>query len=171
MIPQLSRILVCLLSHKMASDTSEILSCPADSKRITKGAGYKTVAKNLQAFDKIGCLPKTINLSRLNGGEGIEASFQQHKAKWHDSCRLKFNKPKRQRAEKRKAAPDDSSRSKSPRKCTRRSLEKLPNLIHHCFFCGKLSKLKVKSPYTEHRHLSLMPEFVTALYSYRTNLY
>ena len=34
-----------------------------------------------------------------------------------------------------------------------------------------VSKLKVKSPYTEHRHLSLMPEFVTALYSYRTNLY
>ena len=107
----------------------------------------------------------------LNAGEGIEASFQQHKAKWHDSCRLKFNKPKRQRAEKRKAAPDDSSRSKSPRKCTRRSLEKLPNPIHHCSFCGKLSKLKVKSPYIAHRHLSLMPEFVTALYSYRTNLY
>ena len=88
------------------------------------------MAKNLQAFDKIGCLPKTINLSRLNGREGIEASFQQHKAKWHDSCRLKFNKTKLQRAEKRKAAPDDSSSSKSPRKYTRRSLEKLPNPVN-----------------------------------------
>ena len=97
------------------------------------------MAENLlrKAFEKIGCLPKTINLSRLNEGEGIEASFQQHKAKWHDSCRLKFNKTKLQRAEKRKAAPDDNSSSKSPRKYTRRSLEKLPNPIHQCFFCGK----------------------------------
>ena len=120
-------------------DTSEIRSCPADSKRITKGAGYKNVAENLlrKAFEKIGCLPKTINLSRLNEGEGIEASFQQHKATWHDSCRLKFNKTKLQRAEKRKAVPDDSSSSNSPRKYTRRSLEKLPNPIHQCFFCGK----------------------------------
>ena len=78
-----------------------------------------------------------MNLSRLNEGEGIEASFQQHKVKWHDSCGLKFNKTKLQRAEKRKAAPDDSSSSKSPRKYTRRSLEKLPNPIHQCFFCGK----------------------------------
>ena len=93
------------------------------------------MAENLQAFEKIGCLPKTINL--LNEGEGTEASFQQHKAKWHDSCRLKFNKTKLQRAEKRKAAPDDSSSSKSPRKYTRRSLEKFPNPIHQCFFCGK----------------------------------
>ena len=61
------------------TDPSEILSCPADSKRITKGAGYKTVAENLQAFEKIGCLPKTINLSLLNEGEGIEASFQHIK--------------------------------------------------------------------------------------------
>ena len=89
----------CILCQ---TDTSEILSCPADSKRITKGAGYKTVAENLQAFEKIGCLPKTINL--LNEGEGTEASFQQHKAKWHDSCRLKFNKTKLQRAEKEKSS-------------------------------------------------------------------
>ena len=124
----------CILCQ---TDTSEILSCPADSKRITKREGYKIVAENLQAFEKSGCLRKTINLSRLNEGEGIEASFQQHKAKWHDSCRLKFNKTKLQRAEKRKAAPNDSSSSKSPRKYTRRSLEKLPNPIHQCFFCGK----------------------------------
>lgn len=156
----------CILCQ---TDTSEILSCPADSKRITKGAGYKTVAENLQAFEKIGSLPKAIYLCRLNEGEGIEASFQQHKAKWHDSCRLKFNKTKLQRAEKRKAAPDNSSSSKSPRKYTRRSLESYQTLFINA--SSVVSKLKVKTPCTEHRHLSLMPEFVTALYSYRTNLY
>ena len=37
--------------------TAEKLVCPANS---TKGAGYKTVAENLLAFDKIGCLPRTL---------------------------------------------------------------------------------------------------------------
>ena len=87
------------------TNTSERLSCPADSKRDTKGIGYNTTAENLLVFKKLGCLPRTINLSRLDEGEGIEASFQHHKAKWHDTCRLKFNKTKLQRAEKRKASP------------------------------------------------------------------
>ena len=37
------------------------------------------MAENLQAFEKIGNLRKTINLSLLNEGEGIEASFQHIK--------------------------------------------------------------------------------------------
>ena len=45
----------CILCQ---TDTSEILSCPADSKRITKGAGYKTVTENLQALRKLVLCPK-----------------------------------------------------------------------------------------------------------------
>ena len=66
------------------TNTSESLSCPADSKRDTKGAGYKTVAENLLGFEKLGCLPREISLSQLHEGEGTEASFHQHKAKWHE---------------------------------------------------------------------------------------
>lgn len=56
-------------------DTSESISCPSNSKRGTDGAGYKTTAENLLAFDE------------LDEGEGIETSFKKHEAKWHDSCR------------------------------------------------------------------------------------
>ena len=31
--------------------------CPANS---TEGVGYKTMAENLEAFDKIGCLPRRL---------------------------------------------------------------------------------------------------------------
>ena len=80
-------------------------------------------------------MPRTINLSRLDEGEGIEASFQHHKAKWHDTCSLKFNKTKLQRAEKRKASPKDSLSSDVRKKFTRRSKEEVPPAVHRCFFC------------------------------------
>ena len=58
-------------------------------------------------FSRIGCLLKTIDLSRLEDGDGIEATLQQNKAKWHDSCRLGYNKTQLQRAEKRKRSTED----------------------------------------------------------------
>ena len=87
-------------------DTSESLTCPADSKRGTDGSGYRTTAEIILAFEKLGCLPRKMNLSQLD--EGVETCFRYHRAKWHDSCRLKFNKSKLQRAEKRKAISQDN---------------------------------------------------------------
>ena len=86
-----------------------MLRCPASSKRDTEGVGYKTIADNIKGFDKVGCLPKTINLSRLDDCVGIEATFRQHQAKWHVSCRLQFNKTKLERAEKRKSRTEDNT--------------------------------------------------------------
>ena len=74
----------CVLFQK---DTTETLSCPADYTRNI-GSGYKTLAYNL-SFSQIGCLPKCIDLSCLDDGEGVQPTFKNHKAKWHDSCRLK----------------------------------------------------------------------------------
>ena len=45
--------------------TSEVLRCPADSKRDSQGAGYMTMAGLLEGFDKIGCLPRKMNLARF----------------------------------------------------------------------------------------------------------
>jgi len=83
-------------------DTSEVLHCPAESKRGTQGAGYKTIADLLVGFSRIGCLPRTINLSHFDHGKGIEARLQQHNAKWHEWCRLEDNITQLRRAEKRK---------------------------------------------------------------------
>ena len=75
---------------------------PSESTRDKQGAGYTTIADLLLDFSKIGCLPRSLNLSRLDDGEGIEATLKQNKAKWHDSCRLRYNKTQLRRAEKRK---------------------------------------------------------------------
>ena len=41
-------------------DTSEVLHCPPESTHATQGAGYKTIAELLIAFDRICCLPTSI---------------------------------------------------------------------------------------------------------------
>ena len=121
----------CVLCQE---DTPEVLRCPASSKRDAEGVGYKTIADNIKGFGKVGCLPKAINLSRLDDGVGIETTFRQHQAKCHDSCRLQFNKTKLERAEKRKSRIEDNTAAS--KKFTRQSTEEAPPSTKTCFFCG-----------------------------------
>ena len=58
--------------------TSEPLQCPADFKRTNTGAGYITLAKNIQGFKDLECL--TISKDRLDEGEGIEKTLMNHRA-------------------------------------------------------------------------------------------
>ena len=37
-------------------------------------------------------MPMNLNQERLNDEDGIESTLRRHKAGWHKSCRLKFNK-------------------------------------------------------------------------------
>jgi len=67
----------CILCQE---NTAEILHCPAESKRNSEGTGYKTITDLLESFSAVGCSPNTINLSRLNDGEGIETTLRNHKA-------------------------------------------------------------------------------------------
>ena len=85
-----------------ASDRSEPLQCPALSKRTDAGAGYQSVASNITGFAELGELPGFIRLSALDEGQGTAATLAEHNAKWHKSCRDKFNSTKLKRAEKRK---------------------------------------------------------------------
>ncbi|KAG0715880.1 hypothetical protein GWK47_010917 [Chionoecetes opilio] len=126
----------CVLCQE---DTSEMLHCPAESTRATQGAGYKTIAELLVGFDRIGCLPTSINLSRLDDGNGIEETLQRHKAKWHDSCRLLYNRTKLQCTEKRKKPPEDAAddSADSSKKFTRKSAGKKSASAETCFFCDK----------------------------------
>ncbi|XP_014664507.1 PREDICTED: uncharacterized protein LOC106806883 [Priapulus caudatus] len=112
----------------------EMLKCPSNSARATGCAGYKNIAEHLVAFDKISCLPPTLKLSQLDEGQGIEAAFRHHKAKWHDSCRLQYNKTKLQRGEKRKMPHEDDP---DTHKFTRQSNEHEHCSTDICFFCGK----------------------------------
>ena len=87
--------------------TSEALQCPADTKRSDVGAGYKTLAGNIEKFSKLGCMPTNLCLSRLNEGNGIEETFLVNKARWHKSCYALFNSTKLKRAEKRHATLEE----------------------------------------------------------------
>ena len=77
----------CVLCQQI---TGEVLKCPAVSKHSIdgSGAGYKTLADNLLAFKKIDCLPSSM-FSLVKEGQDIEETLRSHKAKWHDSCRLR----------------------------------------------------------------------------------
>jgi hypothetical protein len=125
----------CVLCQE---DTDQMLKDPSNSTRDTGGAGYKTIAETLIAFNKISCLPKTLKLSQLDEGQGIEAAFRLHKAKWHDVCRLQYNKTKLHRAEKRKMTQEDDS---DAHKFTRRS--SIEHSTDVCFFCGQSAVVDV----------------------------
>ena len=72
---------VCFVSEEYIRGASE-------SKYNTQGAGYKTIADLLEGFNAAGCLPRAINLSKIDDGKGIEATLRKYKATWHDSSRL-----------------------------------------------------------------------------------
>ena len=111
----------------------EVLKCPGSSIRSEDGAGYKTLAENLLGFKKIGCLP--LSMVRWVNDENVEQNLRSHNAKWHDSCRLLYNKTKLKRAMKRVAVcmPEDSNAP--AKKYTRRNSIK-SSAIEQCFFCG-----------------------------------
>ena len=100
----------CIICQKA---TTEVLRCPAESKRGTQGAGYQNHADLLQGFHKARELPKSLDLSRLDDGGGIEATLNEHKAKWHELCRLLHNRTMLQRVEKRKLLPSEYDDSNS----------------------------------------------------------
>ena len=65
----------------------EELSYPADARHIITGAGCKTLANNPLGFCKFASLPKTtIDLISMNDDDGMQATFQHNRTKWHDSC-------------------------------------------------------------------------------------
>ena len=47
-------------------------------------------------------MPIAIDIRRIDNGGGIESTLVQNKARYHDSCRLKFNNTKLQHAQKGK---------------------------------------------------------------------
>ena len=74
----------CVLYQK---GVDEELSCPADVMHSITGACCKTLADNLLGFCKINSLPNTtIDLTRMDDGDGMQATFQRNRAKYHDYC-------------------------------------------------------------------------------------
>ena len=72
-------------------DAAESIVRPATSKRLNIESGYKRLAGNLIQFGELGLLPRTLQLDRLDEGEGIEPALVAHKAIYHKECMLHFN--------------------------------------------------------------------------------
>ena len=97
------------------------------------GKGYQSLADNLAKFNKLGKLPRTLQLDRIDEGQGIEATMVTNEAKWHKTCRLRYNNQILQRAQKMEH--ESPGWDGAPRKCSRlRSSQ--PSEVS-CFFCGQ----------------------------------
>src|SRR6218665_3107955 len=135
--------------------TREKLQCPANLLGAEESSGYESLATLLLDFDRIGSLPPSVVLSRLDTGGGLVESFRLNKAKWHRSCRSKFNsrellrkyssvdKTSSSSADhsnvlKDSLGDDAFSNPMNKRRCWRSDINdtKIPS-IPLCFFCDK----------------------------------
>ncbi|KAJ3595936.1 hypothetical protein NHX12_002345 [Muraenolepis orangiensis] len=127
---------LCLVCQE---ETTESLVCPVLSKRRDPGSGYTTMAANLVKFDELGKLPRTVQLQRLDEGQGVEATMVAHQAKWHKTCMLQYNNTMLRRAEKRLIASSSAfgSTDNVPGKRARTHSSEATTSGTSCFFCGK----------------------------------
>jgi hypothetical protein len=86
---------LCVLCQEVEQ---EPLTCPNNSERADKGAGYKSLDGSLIQFSELGEMFSSILLSDLDEGIGIEANLTARDAKWHKSCRNGFNNTMLERA-------------------------------------------------------------------------
>ena len=130
---------ICVLCQ---AETSESLTSPACSKRQDVGRAYKALAENLMKFDELGTLPRTLQLDRIDEGQGIEAAMVANEAKWHQTCKLRYNNTMLQRAEKRKNLVEVSGSDNVSCQRSRLSNEATP-IEATCFFCGKSGGINI----------------------------
>ena len=122
---------------------------PSQFQTTGVGAGYCTLLANIICFSELNQLPMPIDLSRLDDGNGIEATSVKQIAKWHKSCQTKFNITKLRRAEKKQVSSKDSMLNCSPpRKKIRLSRSTESVTKECCYFCEGTSKpLRAVSTY------------------------
>ena len=100
-----------------------------------------SIAAHLRRFGELGLLPRTLQLDRLDDGDGIEETLTKHKASWHPSCRARYNTTKLKTAEKRPIESDISKHDSSSEKRTRAQTD--ISDFHRqetCFFCNFSSR-------------------------------
>ena len=127
---------LCLVCQE---ETTESLVCPVLYTCRDPGSGYTTMAANLVKFDELEKLARTVQLQRLEEGQGVEATMVAHQAKWHKTCVLQYNITMLRRAEKRPIASSSAFGSSDdvPGKRTRSFSSEANTSEASCFFCGE----------------------------------
>ncbi|KAG0722169.1 hypothetical protein GWK47_045015 [Chionoecetes opilio] len=129
--------LLCFICQETTSLTS-----PSQNTRQDKGSSYRILAGHLRRFNEVGLLPNSFLLSRLDEGSGVETALSANNSRYHKTCRLRYNKTKLDRAEKRhlKIGADDEEEvvaRKRTRYLSRPSSTETKHQKVKCFFCGK----------------------------------
>ena len=117
--------------------TSEALQCPAKSTKKPTGAGYVSLAEDLLQYKDLAPLQKKTDLDRLDDGNGFQQTFMTNNAKWHKSCRIKFNQNeirRLQKASEKEVSPCASG-------CQTRATDQLAVESEQpaCFFCNEVA--------------------------------
>ena len=136
--------------------TTEALQSPNNSTRsdIDPGAGYHTLANNILRFNEINSLPDTIDITKLDDGNGIASTLMKWSAQWHKTCYNKFNTLRFQRAVKEKAMTNPAA----PCPLSLHETTQVPDhptLKAPAFFVTILQVLFIEPP-----HLTWMQTFV-----------
>ena len=123
-------------------DTTERLQDPTNNKGSSPCSGYATLSRNVLQFKEIKSLPMKLKNSLFEDDTiSLEDLLSSNKAKWHNSCYMKFNTTKLKRAEKRSLSLDNGSSEDTEEvqmKHTRQSLPcKVSMKANICFFCDK----------------------------------
>lgn len=120
----------------------ESLTSPSKNTRQDQGSSYSILAEHLRRFNELELLPKSFLLSRLDEGSGVEAALSSNNARYHKTCRLRYNQTKLDRAEKRqlKIGTDEEEEvvsRKRTRYLSRPSSTETKHQEVKCFFCGE----------------------------------
>ena len=156
---------LCVICQKQ---TSESLTSPTLSRRHDIGRGYKSLAENLFKFNELGKLPKSLQLNRIDEGQGIEAALIDNDAKWHHTCILNYNKTMLQRAEKKKEeTPIDITSDELPPKHNRLRSFSTAAFASEAS-CFSVDNQLVQTFFTRHPHIRLTTMYGRVLNLLRT---
>ncbi|KAG0710798.1 hypothetical protein GWK47_022056 [Chionoecetes opilio] len=140
------------LKQRLARHLPHSLANTQQDKEIS----YSILTGHLRRFNELGLLPNSFLLSRLDEGSGVEAALSANNARYHKTCRLRYNKTKLDRAEKRhlKIGADEEEEvvaRKRTRYLSRPSSTETKHQELKCFFCGE-EKLLVVLVFMKLRH-------------------
>ena len=107
------------------------------SKPGNMGAGYVSLAEDVLSFSAAGCLPNSLDISRLIDGDNVEATLLRYSAKFHVACRLQYSKTRLERAVKRKRTEPQSSTDSGAKQARveRHNRQHSTTKVSVCLFC------------------------------------
>lgn len=131
------------------------------------GLGTRHSLMICQNFKKIGHLPSSNNLDKLDDGSGLLETLAKQRASWHKSCRDKYNKTKIKRLLGKESKQIETATANS--RLLRSNNLDLTDTANSkdeavCFFCDEISNLKdlvVQAP------LALIPKLGQLHWNYK----